>query len=330
MNIQLIRETESQNDGSNINLYWNKQIGAWCAYGYSAYGLRLFDKRQGYMNLRSYSDCLQMPCTVTSGESLGLLLQYSVEIGSQTATSIKLKMADTINFNAYQMWLHKLKGSSNDDAIIVTTHVSQYVPRDSFIPDGMSAFARNVKRISDFILSLIALTIFSPLFLICYIVIHMEDGGSAIFKQERIGRFGRPFYIYKFRSMRLDAEKFGPQLSHSGGDNDPRLTKIGRFIRAHHLDEFPQFINVLLGQMSLIGPRPYLPREKEDMGDYYYDVIACKPGITGMWQSHGRSDVDFEHRLLLDEYYYRNWSFWLDVTLLFKTIKQVLYGRGAV
>ena len=108
MNIQLIRETESQNDGSNINLYWNKQIGAWCAYGYSAYGLRLFDKRQGYMNLRSYSDCLQMPCTVTSGESLGLLLQYSVEIGSQTATSIKLKMADTINFNAYQMWLHKL------------------------------------------------------------------------------------------------------------------------------------------------------------------------------------------------------------------------------
>lgn len=82
--------------------------------------------------------------------------------------------------------------------------------------------------------------------------------------------------------------------------------------------------------MSLIGPRPYLPREKEDMGDYYYDVIACKPGITGMWQSHGRSEVDFDHRLLLDEYYYRNWSFWLDITLLFKTVKQVLYGEGAV
>ena len=141
-------------------------------------------------------------------------------------------MADTINFNAYQKWLHKLKKDDpNDDAIIVTTHVSQYVPRDSFIPDGMSAFARNVKRIGDFILSLIALIIFSPLFLFCYIAIRREDGGSVIFKQERIGRFGRPFYIYKFRSMRLDAEKFGPQLSHTGGENDSRLTKTGRFIR---------------------------------------------------------------------------------------------------
>ena len=171
MNVHLIRENENQNDGSYIHLYRNKQIGAWCAYGYSAYGLRLFDKQQGYMNFRSYSDCLQMPCTVTSGESLVSLLQGSVEVGSQTETYIKLKMADTINFNAYQKWLHKLKKDDpNDDAIIVTTHVSQYVPRDSFIPDGMSAFARNVKRIGDFILSSIALIIFSaiPVLLHCH------------------------------------------------------------------------------------------------------------------------------------------------------------------
>ena len=96
MNVHLIRENENQNDGSYIHLYRNKQIGAWCAYGYSAYGLRLFDKQQGYMNFRSYSDCLQMPCTVTSGESLVSLLQGSVEVGSQTETYIKLKMADTI------------------------------------------------------------------------------------------------------------------------------------------------------------------------------------------------------------------------------------------
>ena len=124
MNVHLIRENENQNDGSYIHLYRNKQIGAWCAYGYSAYGLRLFDKQQGYMNFRSYSDCLQMPCTVTSGESLVSLLQGSVEVSSQTETYIKLKMADTINFNAYQKWLHKLKKDDpNDDAIIVTTHV---------------------------------------------------------------------------------------------------------------------------------------------------------------------------------------------------------------
>jgi len=157
--------------------------------------------------------------------------------------------------------------------------------------------------------------------------------------------------MYKFRSMYLDAEERKAELMKDNklGDGkmfkldfDPRVIGnkvmpdgthkigIGEFTRKTSLDEFPQFINVLLGQMSLIGPRPYLPRERDDMGNYYYDVIACKPGITGMWQSHGRSDVDFDHRLLLDEYYYRNWSFWLDVTLLFKTIKQVLYGRGAV
>ena len=105
-------------------------------------------------------------------------------------------MPDAINTDAYTKWVNKLKdGISNNDEIIVTTHVSKYVPKDSFIPDGMSAFARNVKRIGDFILSLIALVVFSPLFLICYIAIRREDGGSAIFKQERIGRFGRPFYI---------------------------------------------------------------------------------------------------------------------------------------
>ena len=120
-------------------------------------------------------------------------------------------MADTINFNAYQKWLHKLKKDDpNDDAIIVTT-CQPICATGQFHSDGMSAFART-KRIGDFILSLIALIIFSPLFLFCYIAIRREDGGSVIFKQERIGRFGRPFYIYKFRSMRLDAEKFDRSL----------------------------------------------------------------------------------------------------------------------
>ena len=106
---------------------------------------------------------------------------------------------------------------------------------DRFIRDGMNGFERNVKRIGDCILAFIALVIFSPLFLVCYIAVKREDGGPAIFKQERIGRFGRPFYIYKFRSMRLDAEKTGPALYKSG--QDKRLTKVGKFLREHHLDE---------------------------------------------------------------------------------------------
>ncbi len=111
-----------------------------------------------------------------------------------------------------------------------------------FIPDGMNAFERNVKRIEDCFLAFIALIVFSPLFLICYIVVRREDGGPAIFRQERIGRFGRPFHIYKFRSMRLDAEKFGPALYKGGAD--PRMTRAGKFLREHHLDELPQLWNV--------------------------------------------------------------------------------------
>ena len=238
METNSILTNEYSNNGYQIHLYRGEMTGMWYAYGYSAYGLRLFGKSNGYNSIRGYSKSLQMPCTITSNESVIPLLQNAIEVASQTDTYISLRMPDAINTDAYTKWVNKLKdGISNNDEIIVTTHVSKYVPKDSFIPDGMSAFARNVKRIGDFILSLIALVVFSPLFLICYIAIRREDGGSAIFKQERIGRFGRPFYIYKFRSMCLDAEKFGPQLSHSGGDNDPRLTKTGRFIRAHHLDE---------------------------------------------------------------------------------------------
>lgn len=334
MNVHLIRENENQNDGSYIHLYRNKQIGAWCAYGYSAYGLRLFDKQQGYMNFRSYSDCLQMPCTVTSGESLVSLLQGSVEVGSQTETYIKLKMADTINFNAYQKWLHKLKKDDpNDDAIIVTTHVSQYVPRDSFIPDGMSAFARNVKRIGDFILSLVALIIFSPLFLFCYIAIRREDGGSVIFKQERIGRFGRTFYIYKFRSMRLDAEKFGPQLSHTGGENDSRLTKIGRFIRAHHLDELPQLYNVLRGDMAFIGPRPerkfYIDQILEHDKRYTY-LYQIRPGVTSyatLYNGYTDTMEKMLRRLEYDLYYLGHRSWWFDFKILLNTFCSIVLGK---
>ena len=112
--------------------------------------------------------------------------------------------------------------------------------------------------------------------------------------------------------------------------NDPRITNAGKFLREKSFDEFPQFINLIKGDMSLIGPRPYLPREIDDMKDYYKFVIGCKPGITGMWQTHGRSDTDFEERLVLDQYYNRNWSLKLDLTILIKTFKTVFYGSGAM
>lgn len=200
-----------------------------------------------------------------------------------------------------------------------------------------------LKRLMDICAGLCGVLLLIPLTVFVFVKNRKEgDKGPIFFTQNRIGKNGKEFKMYKYRTMVLGADKILEELMEKDPAireeytvnkklaNDPRITSAGKFLREKSLDEFPQFINVLLGQMSLIGPRPYLPREKEDMGQYYDDVVACKPGITGMWQSHGRSDVDFDHRLVLDEYYYRNWSFWLDVTLLFKTVKQVLYGRGAV
>lgn len=200
-----------------------------------------------------------------------------------------------------------------------------------------------LKRFIDICAGLCGVFILVPLTIFVFFKNrHEGDKGPIFFTQNRIGKNGKDFKMYKYRTMVLGADEILEELMQNDPAireeyavnkkliNDPRITSAGKFLREKSLDEFPQFINVLFGQMSLIGPRPYLPREKEDMGEYYEDVVACKPGITGMWQSHGRSDVDFEHRLILDEYYYRNWSFWLDITLLCKTFKQVLYRRGAV
>ena len=203
--------------------------------------------------------------------------------------------------------------------------------------------SRICKRLIDILGSLVGLLLLIPITIFVYAKNHSEgDKDPIFFTQERIGKNGKTFKIYKFRTMVPNAEQVLEELMEKDPVireeytknkklvNDPRITKAGKFLREKSLDEFPQFINVFLGQMSLIGPRPYLPREKEDMGRYYKSVIACTPGLTGMWQTHGRSNVTFEYRLELDDYYYRNWSFWLDITLFLKTIRQVLYGNGAM
>lgn len=203
--------------------------------------------------------------------------------------------------------------------------------------------SRICKRLIDILGSLAGLLLLIPITIFVYVKNRSEgDKDPIFFTQERIGKNGKTFKIYKFRTMVPNAEQVLEELMEKDPAireeytknkklvNDPRITKAGKFLREKSLDEFPQFINVFLGQMSLIGPRPYLPREKEDMGRHYKSVIACTPGLTGMWQTHGRSNVTFEYRLELDDYYYRNWSFWLDITLFLKTIRQVLYGDGAM
>lgn len=202
---------------------------------------------------------------------------------------------------------------------------------DTFIFDGMNEVERNVKRVFDFLVAFVALVVFSPLFIVCYFAVKHEDGGPAIFKQERIGRFGRPFYIYKLRSMRVDAEKNGPALYQH--ERDTRMTKVGKFLRVHHLDELPQLWNVLKGDMSFIGPRPerkfYI--DQIMLHDVRYEYLyQIRPGVTSyatLYNGYTDTMDKMLKRLELDLYYLKNRSWWFDITILFKTFVNLAIGK---
>ena len=201
----------------------------------------------------------------------------------------------------------------------------------NYIPDGMNAFTRNTKRLIDLFVAAVCLIVFSPLILICYIAVKREDGGPAIYKQERIGRFGRPFYIYKFRSMRMDAEKDGPALFK--GKNDPRLTKIGQFLRTHHLDELPQLWNVFCGDMSFVGPRPerkfYIDQIMEIDNRYQY-LYQIRPGVTSyatVYNGYTGTMEKMLKRLEMDLYYLEHRSFYLDAKILWLTFYKIVSGK---
>lgn len=200
--------------------------------------------------------------------------------------------------------------------------------------------SRFFKRTMDIVLSFGLILILSPIFLILYLLIYI-DGGKPIYKHPRIGRDGKLFNCFKFRSMVLDSEEILSELLKQDPEcksewekefklkNDPRVTKIGSFIRRTSLDELPQLFNVLIGQMSLVGPRPITEKELafyENNVDYY---LMAKPGITGLWQVSGRNDIDYETRVYFDSWYVKNWSLWNDIAILFKTIKVVFKRSGA-
>jgi undecaprenyl-phosphate galactose phosphotransferase len=177
-----------------------------------------------------------------------------------------------------------------------------------------------------------------------YVAYHIrkeEPGSSIIFKQERLGKKGKVFICYKFRTMYEDNEKIIKEYLDQNPEevtyyhtyhkyrNDPRVTKIGNFLRKTSLDELPQIFNVLKNEMSFIGPRPYMVNEKEKIGDVLDTILSVKPGITGLWQVSGRSEVDFDSRVKMDVWYIRNWNLWMDLEILIKTVKTVLTRKGA-
>lgn len=209
--------------------------------------------------------------------------------------------------------------------------------------DTIGILDKFIKRFIDILAGIVGVITLLPLMVyVKYKYVKSGDYDNILFSQYRIGKNGKLIKIYKFRSMIPNAEKElerlmkeDPKIKEEYLTNkklkdDPRITPVGHFLRKTSLDEWPQFINVLKGEMSFIGPRPYLPREKEDMGQYYDSIIKLKPGVTGMWQANGRSDVEFSYRCKLDDYYYHNWSIWLDFTIIYKTVKSVVYGKGSL
>jgi exopolysaccharide biosynthesis polyprenyl glycosylphosphotransferase len=197
---------------------------------------------------------------------------------------------------------------------------------------------RLAKRAFDIAASLAFLAAFSPLYLFVALLVKLEDRGPVFFTQVRVGQFGREFKFYKFRSMCVDAEARLKEVlarnRHQEGvtfkmKNDPRLTRIGKWLRRFSLDELPQFFNVLIGDMSIVGPRPPVPREvaRYSLGDRRR--LAVKPGITCLWQIGGRSEIDFSGQVKLDVQYIEDQSLWKDMAIVAKTVPAVLSGRGA-
>lgn len=201
---------------------------------------------------------------------------------------------------------------------------------DEYIVDGMNKFERCIKRLVDLFISLVCLLVFSPLFLIIAVLILLEDGQPVIFSQERIGLSGKPFNLYKFRSMIVNAEQNGPELYQ---EDDQRLTRIGRFLRNHHLDELPQLWNVVKGDMAFIGPRPerkyFIDKIMERDGRYEL-LYQLRPGVTSyatLYNGYTDTMEKMLRRLELDLYYLEHQSLWFDLKILVKTFVFIVFGK---
>ncbi len=213
-------------------------------------------------------------------------------------------------------------------------HVQQQRLRARWLASG----AQRIKRFFDIVISFAMLLLVSPLLALIALAVWVEDGGPVFFAQTRVGRYGAHFKMYKIRSMCLDAEQRLKELlgknRHQEGitfkiKDDPRITRVGRWLRKYSFDELPQLYNVLIGDMSLVGPRPPLPREVALYSLADRRRLAARPGITCLWQISGRSEIDFSGQVKLDVDYIERQSFWRDLHILARTVPAVLSGKGA-
>jgi exopolysaccharide biosynthesis polyprenyl glycosylphosphotransferase len=204
---------------------------------------------------------------------------------------------------------------------------------------NLSSAAQAMKRALDVVLGGLGLLVLSPVMAVIAVAIKLDSEGPVLFAQRRTGRAGESFRMWKFRTMVRDAELIRPQLDHRNDmknpgplfkmRDDPRVTRVGRVLRRYSLDELPQLFNVLGGTMSLVGPRPFIVREAEQMEGWSRRRLDIRPGITGLWQVRGRNDVPFDEMIRLDYLYVTTWSVWWDLRIMLQTVPLVLGGRGA-
>ncbi|WAW15521.1 sugar transferase [Peptostreptococcus equinus] len=219
------------------------------------------------------------------------------------------------------MSLNKYKGNDNI--------LRSYIDKINYSQINKGKIFDAYQRVFDIVLSLIALIPSLPILAIFALLIKIEDGGPVFYKQERLGKNGREFFVYKLRSMKTDAEKFGAQWAEK---DDPRVTKIGKFIRNTRIDEIPQLWNIFIGDMGIIGPRPERPifvKEFEEKYDGFVNRLAIKPGLTGWAQVNGGYEMDPKEKLEHDIYYIRNRSIWMDIKIVFMTVGVIFTGEGA-
>ena len=296
-------------------------------------------------NVPNRAVAAKLPCLGTFADAASVIRETEVQNVLVIAPGLSQKQIQDIIYDLQPLVrnisfipdMGTLPLSTMDIESLVDGHVVLFQMRNNL----KNKWNRAVKFVFDWAATLVGGVIIAPVMAGIAAWIWMDSPGPVIFKQKRVGQNGKDFYCYKFRTMCADAkEKLDellakdPEAKKEWEKNfklkkDPRITRSGHFLRSTSLDELPQIFNVLKGEMSLVGPRPIIREEVHYYGKFINDYYMVRPGITGMWQTSGRSDTDYDQRVQMDSWYVRNWDFWFDIVLLWRTIKVVVQRKGA-
>ncbi len=287
----------------------------------------------------------QLPCLGTFNDAVNVIRKTGVrkvlvvapELAQSQMEDIIYELQPLVSSIGFIPDMGTMPLSTMDIESLIDGHVVMFQMRNNLKNRGN----RILKFVFDWSLTLVGTICISPIFAIIAIWIYLDSPGPVIFKHYRVGKDGKEFNCYKFRSMCVDADKKLKELLEINSQariewekdfklkEDPRITKSGAYLRKTSLDELPQIFNVLKGEMSLVGPRPIVSEEIPRYGKYISDYYMVRPGITGLWQTSGRNDTGYEERVRMDSWYVRNWNIWFDIVLLWRTFKVAIKGKGA-